>query len=110
MKRISCFLMALVILCSLFAVTVSADDAKAPVEHLVIGTTTANNTFNLYSQADIFGRINYVGFCRGNWIYEAEDGSLQPYFLTSFEISEDGTTLDFTFPTTAVWSDGMPVT
>ena len=83
---------------------------KKHVENLVIGTTTANNTFNIVGQADIFGRINYVNFCRANWVYEAADGSLQPFFFTSFEISEDGTTLDFTYPTTAVWSDGEKVT
>lgn len=80
------------------------------VKNLVIGTTTPNTTFNLYSQTDIFGRINYVGFVRGNWVYEAEDGSLQPYFFTSFDISDDGCVLDFTWPTTAVWGDGQPVT
>ena len=80
------------------------------VKNLVIGTTTPNTTFNLYSQTDIFGRINYVGFIRGNWVYEAEDGSLQPYFFTSFDISDDGCVLDFTWPTTAVWGDGQPVT
>lgn len=80
------------------------------VKNLVIGTTTANNTFNLYGQSDIFGKLNYVGFVRGNWIYEAEDGSLQPYFFTSFDISDDGCVLDFTWPTTAVWGDGEPVT
>ena len=83
---------------------------KKHVENLVIGTTTANNTFNIVGQADAFGRTNYVNFCRANWVYEAADGSLQPFFFTSFEISEDGTTLDFTYPTTAVWSDGEKVT
>lgn len=83
---------------------------KKHVENLVIGTTMANNTFNLVGQADAFGRTNYVNFCRANWVYEAADGSLQPFFFTSFEISEDGTTLDFTYPTTAVWSDGEKVT
>ena len=83
---------------------------KKHVENLVIGTTMANNTFNIVGQADTFGRINYVNFCRANWVYEAADGSLQPFFFTSFEISEDGTTLDFTYPTTAVWSDGEKVT
>ena len=83
---------------------------KKHVENLVIGTTMANNTFNIVGQADAFGRTNYVNFCRANWVYEAADGSLQPFFFTSFEISEDGTTLDFTYPTTAVWSDGEKVT
>ena len=83
---------------------------KKHVENLVIGTTMANNTFNLVGQADAFGRTNYVNFCRANWVYEAADGSLQPFFFTAFEISEDGTTLDFTYPTTAVWSDGEKVT
>lgn len=80
------------------------------VKNLVIGTTTPNNTFNIVTQTDIFGRINYTGFTRGNFIYEAEDGTLQPYFFTSFDISDDGCVLDFTWPTTAVWGDGMPVT
>lgn len=46
------------------------------VKNLVIGTTTPNNTFNIVTQTDIFGRINYTGFVRGNFIYEAEDGTL----------------------------------
>lgn len=91
--------------------TVATEAAgKKHVENLVIGTTMANNTFNIVGQADAFGRTNYVNFCRANWVYEAADGSLQPFFFTSFEISEDGTTLDFTYPTTAVWSDGEKVT
>lgn len=110
MKKVSCLFLAVLMLFSVFAVAASADETRTPVENLVIGTTTANSTFNLYNQADIFGRINYLGFCRGNWIYEAEDGSLQPYFMTSLDMSEDGKVLDFTYPTTAVWSDGEPVT
>ena len=133
MKRALCLLLSAVLLLGLFAgcgkqttpettastgteTTAAAETettGEAPkkhVENLVIGTTTANTTFNLYSQTDIFGRINYVNFCRANWIYEDENGDLQPFFFTSFEISEDGKVLDFTWPTTAVWSDGEKVT
>ncbi len=88
----------------------SSDTGGGLVENLVIGTTTAQNTFNIITQADIFGRMNYNGFCRANWVYQDASGDLQPYFMTSFDISDDGKVLDFTFPTTAVWSDGQPVT
>ncbi len=87
----------------------SGDTESGLVENLVIGTTTAQNTFNI-TQSDIFGRLNYNGFCRGNWVYQDDSGNLQPYFMTSFDISEDGKTLDFTFPASAVWGDGQPVT
>ena len=133
MKRALCLLLSSVLLLGLFAgcgkqttpettaaagteTTAAAETettGEAPKKHvknLVIGTTTANTTFNLYGQTDIFGRINYVNFCRANWIYEDENGDLQPFFFTSFEISEDGKVLDFTWPTTAVWSDGEKVT
>ena len=80
------------------------------VTELRIGTTTANDTFNITSQGGIFGRINYVGFVNGNWVYIDENREIQPYFMTSFDISEDGKVLDFTFPTNALFGDGEPVT
>ena len=88
----------------------SGDIESGLVENLVIGTTTAQNTFNITTQSDIFGRLNYNGFCLGAWVYQAPNGDTSPYFMTSYEISEDGKILDFTFPTDAVWSDGQPVT
>lgn len=88
------------------------EPAVKMVDTLVIGTTMANNTFNITTEADAFGRMNYLGFTRGNWVYQDAtcNNELKPYFMTSFDISEDGTVLDFTYPTDAVWSDGEPVT
>ena len=80
------------------------------VENLVIGTLAENNVFNSQTQTDAFGRMNYNGLTQGNFVYRDENNELQPYFWTSFEISEDGTEIDFTMPLDAVWSDGEPVT
>ena len=103
------------VLCSLFAVLLvisfsacgssgggSGSKSGAHVTELRIGTTTANDTFNILSQGGIFGRINYVGFVHGNWVYIDENREIQPYFMTSFDISDDGKVLDFTFPTDAL--------
>lgn len=80
------------------------------VENLIIGTTAENNIFNALSQKDAFGRMNYNGLTQGNFVYRDENNNLQPYFWTSFEISEDGSQIDFTMPLDAVWHDGEPVT
>lgn len=80
------------------------------VENLVIGTTAENNVFNALTQTDAFGRMNYNGFTQGDFVYRDANNELQPYFFKSFEISEDGKQVDFTFPLDAVWHDGEPVT
>ena len=80
------------------------------VEHLIIGTTAGNTSFSSVSQADAFGRMNYVCFTQGNFVYRDANNVLQPYFFQSFEISEDGKKIDFTIPLDAVWHDGEPVT
>lgn len=80
------------------------------VENLVIGTTAENNVFNALTQKDAFGRMNYNGLTQGDFVYRDANQELQPYFFRSFEISEDGKQIDFTFPLDAVWHDGEPVT
>ena len=84
--------------------------SKKHVENLVIGTTSVNDTFNLTSQSGAFGRINYNCIANAYFAYTDENNEVQPYFLTSYEISEDGTELAITFPTDKVWHDGTPVT
>lgn len=88
----------------------SASTSGGHVENLIIGTTAENNVFNALSQKDAFGRMNYNGLTQGNFVYRDENNNLQPYFWTSFEISEDGMQIDFTMPLDAVWHDGEPVT
>lgn len=85
-------------------------EGKKHVENLVIGTTSVNDTFNLTSQSGAFGRINYNCIANAYFAYTDENNEIQPYFLTSYEISEDGTELAITFPTDKVWHDGTPVT
>lgn len=92
------------------AETRSAPAAGGNVENLVIGTTAANSTFSAVLQTDIFGRMNYNAFTQGNFVYRDEHNELQPYFFRSFEVSPDGTTIDFTVPLDAIWHDGQPVT
>lgn len=85
------------------------EESDGHVENLIIGTGAENNIFNSQVQSDAFGRMNYNGLTQGNFVYVDENNDLQPYFFRSFEISEDGTKLVFTFPKDAVWHDGKPV-
>ncbi len=80
------------------------------VKNLIIGTVAKNDVFNATSAKGVFGVMNYNGLTQGNFVYRDADGSLKPYFFRSFEISEDGKEFHFTFPTDAVWHDGVPVT
>ena len=113
-SKILCMLIASLLAVSFAACGSSGGNSGSKsgghVAELRIGTTTANDTFNILSQGGIFGRINYIGFVHGNWVYIDENRQVQPYFMTSFNISDDGKVLDFTFPTTALWGDGEPVT
>lgn len=60
------------------------------------------------TQSDAFGRMNYNGLTQGNYVYRDANGDLQPYFFTSYEISEDGKVLDFTWHKGAIWHDVSP--
>lgn len=85
-------------------------ETKTNVENLVIGMIGDNNIFNMQTQKDSFGKLNYNGFTQGNFIYIDENKQLKPYFFKSFEVSEDGKQIIFTYPKTAIWHDGKPVT
>ena len=80
------------------------------VKNLVVGITGSNDTFNLVSQSGAFGRMNYNNVANAYFAYTNGDNEIKPYFLTSYEISEDGTELAITFPLDKVWHDGQPVT
>lgn len=88
----------------------AAQGAKKHVDTLMIGTTAQNNVFNMTTQKDAFGRMNYNGLTQGNYVYRDSNGDLRPYFFSSFEISPDGKVLDFTWHKGAMWHDGQPVT
>lgn len=80
------------------------------IENLVIGTSSSIDTISIMSQSGAFGKFNYNSIVYASFFYQDENGDMQPYFLDSYEISEDGCELNMTFPTTAVWHDGEPVT
>ena len=94
----------------------STGDETAPaagskhVENLVVGITGSNDTFNLASQSGAFGRMNYNNVANAYFAYTNSENEIKPYFLTSYEISEDGKELYITFPLDKVWHDGQPVT
>lgn len=110
MARTLRILLALILALSCMNVAAQAEDSPKHVKNLVIGTTAKNNVFNMTTQTDAFGRMNYNGLTQGNYVYRDANGDLQPYFFESYEISEDGTVLDFTWHKGAIWHDGEPVT
>lgn len=110
MTRTLRILLALILALSCLSGAALAEDGPKHVANLVVGTTAANNTFNMTTQKDAFGRMNYNGLTQGNYVYRDANGDLQPYFFESYEISEDGTVLDFTWHKGAIWHDGQPVT
>lgn len=83
---------------------------KKHIEKLVIGTTGANDTFNIMSQSGAFGKLNYNCVVNAYLAYPDNDKNIQPYFLKSYELSSDGKQLKIEFPTDKIWHDGKPVT
>ena len=110
MTRTLRILLALILALSCLSGAALAEDGPKHVANLVVGTTAANNTFNMTTQKDAFGRMNYNGLTQGNYVYRDANGDLQPYFFENYEISEDGKVLDFTWHKGAIWHDGQPVT
>lgn len=108
--RTMTMLLSLILALTCLSGFAAAEGSPKHVENLIIGTTTANNTFNMTGQKDAFGRMNYNGLTQGNFVYRDGNGNLQPFFFRSYEISEDGTILDFTWHKGAMWHDGQPVT
>lgn len=80
------------------------------VKNLVIGMMGKIEGTSIGSQAGVFGRLNYNSIVNANFFYPDKNGIAQPYFLDSFEVTEGGRELTMTFPTTAIWHDGTPVT
>ncbi len=128
-KRLLCLLLALCLSLSLAACGGSGNTPAAPatgtpatgepstgstagghIENLVVGTISQPETTSILSQSGSLGKFNYNSITYANFFYPDENMDMQPYFLKSYEISEDGCQVDMTFPTTAVWHDGEPVT
>lgn len=87
-----------------------ASTSGGHVKNLIVGTTGQPETTSILSQSGSLGKFNYNSITYANFFYPDANNDMQPYFLDSYEISEDGCQVDMTFPTTAVWHDGEPVT
>lgn len=85
-------------------------EQRGHIANLIIGTSSQPETTSILSQAGALGKFNYNSITYANLFYPDENNDMQPYFLKSYEISEDACQIDMTFPTDAVWHDGQPVT
>ena len=79
---------------------------------LRVGTTASADGFNAMTENGSFGKLNYTGLCAAPFVTTDEKGEVQPYMMTSWEISDDKNTLTATFATDkgVTWHDGEPVT
>ena len=59
-------------------------------ENLVIGTTSQPEGTSILTQQGSYGKFNYNSITYANLFYPDADNNMQPYFLDSYEISEDG--------------------
>ena len=83
------------------------------MSNLRIGTTYANNSFNMFGQDDAFGRMNYNSFVSLNFWHFDEKGELSGSgcLFQDWEISEDDTQLLLSYDLEGLeWHDGQPVT
>ena len=127
-KRMVCFLLAACLILSLAACggnnssgnasvnnagntdNQGSDTTNGHIKNLIVGTISQPEGTSILSQSGSLGKFNYNSITYANFFYPDENNDMQPYFLDSYEISEDGCQLDMTFPTTAIWHDGEPVT
>ena len=121
MKKLVSLLLMLVFV---FSLSCAMAEGKKHVENLIVGTTAANNTFNMTTQSDAFGRMNYNGLTQGNYVYRDANGDiigfdidlatevcsrlgvklkLQPINWDSKEMELNGKTID------CIWN-GMSIT
>ena len=79
---------------------------------LRIGTTTTGETLTIMSESGVFGQMNYISFSAAPFVELDKDGFVQPYIMTSWEISEDQKTITASFAVDKgiTWHDGKPLT
>lgn len=84
----------------------------AKVAELKIGTTAAITTTNVMTEGGIFGKLNYNAVVTAPFVVTDASGKVQPFFMTSWELSDDLNTITATFATDQgiTWHDGEPVT
>lgn len=78
MKKLVSLLLMLVFV---FSLSCAMAEGKKHVENLIVGTTAANNTFNMTTQSDAFGRMNYNGLTQGNYVYRRRERRFAALFF-----------------------------
>lgn len=92
----------------------SAAQVPQKLEELRIGAVKEHMSFNMINNSTnvggILAMVNYTGFVMAQLVQKDETGTVQPAFMRSWTISEDGKSLTFKIPTDAKFHDGVPVT
>lgn len=114
MRKSTKNLVSLALVCTITA-SLPFHVSAAPKEKetiLRIGTTSSVDGFNAMTENGAFGTVNYTGICAAPFVATDEKGIVQPYMMTSWEISDDKNTMTATFATDkgVKWHDGTPVT
>lgn len=87
-----------------------ASKADAHIENLIIGTASQPDSTSIYSQSGSIGKFQYNCITNPTFFFLDENNQIRGYFVTSYNISDDGCELTMTFPTDKHWHDGEPVT
>ena len=67
----------------------SGKSSVAYVEELRIGTTAAIDGANVMTENGIFGKLNYNAVVTAPFVVTDENGKVQPFFMTGWELSGD---------------------
>ena len=90
----------------------SAAQVPQKLEELRIGAVKEHMSFNMINNSTnvggILAMVNYTGFVMAQLVQKDETGTVQPAFMRSWTISEDGKSLTFKIPTDAKFHDGVP--
>ena len=113
-KKILCIMLTVFICLGSISCGSSSSNASGAsggnVKNLIVGTSSPPETNSIVSQNGSLGKFNYNSITYACFFYPDEQNNMLPYFLNSYEISKDGYEVSMTFPTTAIWHDGKPVT
>lgn len=111
MKKLISLLLILALLVANGLIPAFAENDRH-VSELRIGTTAAIDGFSLMTESGIFGKLNYNSVCAAPFVVTDDAGRIQPWFMTSWELSDDLNTMTGKFATDQgiLWHDGEPVT
>ena len=110
-KRLLSILLMIVLLVG--TIPAMAETTDGSVDLLRIGTTRSlDGSYTVMTEGGAFGKINYNATVLAPFTVVDSHGVVQPFFMTSWELSDDLNTMTATFATDQgiTWHDGEPVT